>query len=93
MTRCPIRTRGLTAGPAEAHETTTPVVGLSPQVRWICSGVPAAPRALRARAAAAAGPAVAASRPVLPAPASTWRRDMDDRDGRDPSGFPGITKT
>ncbi len=66
-----LRTRGREAWPGEAQETTTPVVGLSPQVRWICSGVPAPPaRARRVRMAALAGPAVAASRPVPPAPAS-----------------------
>src|ERR1700739_1032088 len=40
MTRCPIRTRGRTARPGDAHETTTLLAGSSPQVRWICSGVP-----------------------------------------------------
>src|SRR5579864_7805758 len=80
MTRCPSRTRGLVAGPGEAQETTTLVAGLSPQVRWICSGVPASPlapaRALRVLVAALAGAVVAASSPVPPAAASTWRRDM-----------------
>src|SRR5580693_465941 len=54
MTRCPIRTRGRVAGSGEAQETTTLVAGFSPQVRWICSGVPSPPaaRALRVRAAA-----------------------------------------
>ncbi len=54
MTRCPMRTRGRVAGSGEAQETTTLVAGLSPQVRWICSGVPSPPaaRALRVRAAA-----------------------------------------
>src|SRR5450755_721697 len=93
MTRCPMRTRGREAWLGEAQETTTPVAGLSPQVRWICSGVPAPPaRARRVRVAALAGPAVAASRPVPPAPASTCRRDIEVRDGRELSEFPGITE-
>src|SRR5260370_25363423 len=99
MTRCPIRSRALCAGPGEAHETTTPVVGFSPQVRWICSGVPSLPpalapmRARRIRVAALAGSAVAASRPVPPAAASTWRRDIDEREGRELPEFPGTTET
>jgi hypothetical protein len=97
MMRCPIRTRGRVAGPGDAQETTTPVAGFSPQVRWICSGVPsAAPvpaRARRVRAAAFAGLAVAASRPVPPAPASTWRRDMDEREDRELPEFSGTTET
>src|SRR6185437_14967704 len=82
---CPIRTRGRLAWPAEAQETTTPVAGLSLQVRWTCSGVPSlAPRDRRARVPAFAGLTVAAaSRPVPPAPASTWRRDIP------PGGFGG----
>jgi hypothetical protein len=73
MTRCPIRTRGLTACPGEAQETMTPVPGFSPQVRWTCSGVPwlVPARNRRDRVAAFAELAVAASRPVPPAPAST----------------------
>jgi hypothetical protein len=70
------------------------VAGLSPQVRWICSGVPsaAAARERRARIAALAGLAAAASKPVPPAPASTWRRDIDERGGRVLAGFSGITE-
>src|SRR5690349_22477861 len=84
MTRCPIRTRGRLAWPGEAQETTTPVAGFSLQVRWTCSGVPSlAARDRRARVAAFAGLTVAASRPVPPAPASTWRRDIP------PGGFGG----
>ena len=79
MIRCPIRTRGRVAGPGEAQDTTTSVAGFSPQVRWICSGVPS-PRALRVRAAALVELAVAASKPVPPA-ASTWRRETGDRNG------------
>jgi hypothetical protein len=95
MSRCPIRTRGLVAWPGEAQETTTPVAGSSLQVRWTCSGVPLALPALahRVRAAAFAGLAVAASRPVPPAPASTWRRDIDEREDRELPEFPGITET
>ena len=82
MTRCPIRTLGRVAGPGEAQDTTTSVAGFSPQVRWICSGVPSPPaaRALRVRAAALVELAVAASKPVPPA-ASTWRRETGDRNG------------
>src|SRR5579863_9870715 len=93
MTRCPIRTRGRAAGSGEAQETTTLVAGFSPQVRWICSGVPSPPaaRALRVRAAALVAFAVAASRPVPPT-ASTWRRETGDRDGRVSSELAGITE-
>ena len=35
-------TRGLTACAGEAQETNTVRDGSSPQVRWICSGVPSA---------------------------------------------------
>src|SRR5436190_17467325 len=77
MTRCPIRTRGRLAWPGEAQDTTTPVAGFSLQVRCTCSGVPLlAARDRRARVAAFAGLTAAASRPVPPAPASTWRRDI-----------------
>jgi hypothetical protein len=70
-----------------------PVAGFSLRVRWTCSGVPSAPaRARRVRAAALAGLAVAASRPVPPAPASTWRRDIDEREDRELSEFSGITE-
>ena len=93
MTRCPIRTRGRVSGPGEAHETTTLVAGFSPQVRWICSGVPLPPAApaLRVRALALLELAVAASSPVPPA-ASTWRRETGDRDGRARSELAGITE-
>jgi hypothetical protein len=57
-------------------------------------GVPSAAtaRERRARVAAFAGLA-AASRPVPPAPASTWRRDIDERGRRVLAGFSGITET
>ena len=80
--------------PGEAHETTTLFVGFSPQVRWICSGVPS-PAAARARrvVAAFAEPAVAASRPVPPAAASTWRRDIGERRACGLPEVGGITET
>src|SRR5690348_3223167 len=98
MTRCPILTRALTAWPGEAQDTTTLEAGLSPQVRWICSGVPSPAasreaRDRRARVAAFAGLAVAASRPVPPAPARTWRRDTGEREDRGLSECSGITET
>jgi len=48
-------------------------------------------RERRARVAAFAGLA-AASRPVPPAPASTWRRDIGERGGRGLAGLSGITE-
>jgi len=94
MTRCPIRTRGRLAWPGEAQETTTPVAGFSLQVRWTCSGVPSlAARDRRARVAAFAGLTVAASRPVPPAPASTWRRDIGECGRGGLSGFSGTMES
>ncbi len=57
------RTRGLAAGASDAHETVTSEQGSSPQVRWICSGVPSG------TAAAARVPArpLAVARPDTPA--------------------------
>src|SRR5579862_4695385 len=93
MTRCPILTRGLAAGPGEAQETTTLVAGSSPQVRWTCSGVPspAVVRAARRAVAALAGAAVAARSPVPPA-ASTWRRDIEERGDRELPEVVGMTE-
>ena len=74
MTRCPILTLGRSARPADAQDTTTVRAGSSPQVRWICSGVPS-PGPGRPRAAPRDGPAaVAAISPVVPA-AITCRLD------------------
>ena len=43
------------------------------------------------RVAPVAAEQVAASKPVPPAPASTWRRDIEVRDGRELAEFPVIT--
>ena len=92
----PAGARGLARARPDQPERLEP--GLSPQVRWICSGVPAslAPaRDLRIRAApldALAGLA-AASRPVPPAAASICRRDMGKRDACGSSEVPGTTRT
>jgi hypothetical protein len=56
--------------------------------------VPSFPvRVRRARVAAFAGLTVAASRPVPPAPASTWRRDIGERERDGLSGFSGTMET
>jgi hypothetical protein len=49
-----------------------------------------AARVLRARVAAFAGLTVAASRPVPPAPASTWRRDIGECER---GGLPDLSGT
>ena len=77
--RSPMWTRGRLAWPGAAQETTTDLAGSSPQVRWICSGVPALDASARAVVAALAGTPVAAvaavaSRPAPPA-VSMCRRD------------------
>jgi hypothetical protein len=52
-----------------------------------------AARDRRARVAAFAGLTVAASRPVPPAPASTWRRDIGECERGGRSGFSGTMKS
>src|SRR5271167_1888789 len=69
-------TRGLTAWADDAHETRTVLDGSSPQVRWICCGVPSAGAALAPRVKSARGDA-AAARPVAPAPFTNPRREID----------------
>src|SRR5450756_115107 len=74
MIRSPIWTCGLIAWPGEAQETTMDVAGSFPQVRWICSGVPAPDAATCV--AATAGTAVAAvARRLAPPTVSMCRRD------------------
>src|SRR5216683_7802872 len=67
-------TRGLTAWPGDAQETTTLLDGSSPQVRWICSGVPSAGAAFASPGTSTSGDA-AAARPVAPAPLKNSRRE------------------
>src|SRR5271168_5642472 len=69
-------TRGLTACADDAHETHTVLDGSSPQVRWICSGVPSAGAAWAARVKGPRGDA-AAARPVAPALFTNPRREID----------------
>src|ERR1700674_65015 len=69
----PKRTRGLTAGASEAQEITISVAGSSPQVRWICSGVPSG-LAAAALLAEARLPAAVAS-PEAPASLRKPRRE------------------
>jgi len=69
-----IRTRGLRAWAAEAKDRQTLLAGSSPQVMWICSGVPSAgfdydcPSKSRADAPL--------KRPDRPAPITNARLDM-----------------
>src|SRR5271167_3010744 len=74
---CRRMTRGLTAWASEAQETYTMLVGSSPQVRWICSGVPPAGGAGRASPARSVRGDVAAARPVAPAAVTNPRREID----------------
>jgi hypothetical protein len=56
--------------------------------------VPSPPaRTRRARVAAFAGLTVAASRPVPPAPASTWRRETGERERGGLSEFSGTMES
>src|SRR5882757_5867653 len=68
-------TRGLTACAGEAHETKTVLDASSPQVRWICSGVPSA--GVFASALKSAKGDEAAAKPVTPAPLKNPRRESE----------------
>src|ERR1700685_256828 len=74
---CRSMTRGLTAWASEAQETNTMLVGSSPHVRWICSGVPPAGGAGGASPTKSARGDAAAARPVAPAAVTNPRREID----------------
>lgn len=72
---CSTVTRGFAACAGETHDTNTVCAGSSPQVRWICSGVPSIGPVPGPSAACAKGDAAAAT-PALPAPLKNSRREI-----------------
>src|ERR1700737_2609010 len=73
LEECRSETRGLTAWVGDAHETNTLLEGSSPQVRWICSGVPSAGAASASPGISTSGDAAAAN-PVTPTLLENSRR-------------------
>src|SRR5271165_4493001 len=74
-------TRGLADCAIDAHETKTPLVGSSVQLRWTCSGVPSGEVGNVEAAARPTSPGAAEARPMALAPARKDRREkrLSDR--------------